>query len=143
MTQSGGFGGSGFDPVKQAEQLQQIFFGLSNAANAFRLDPANFNALTSDQQQRLKNQALALTLRAEQCTADTLAAILAGITPHLQAIKQTTTDAKNALAGLKDVVKGLAIVDAAVALAASIMTGDIGSIGTGVETLADAIGPAK
>ncbi len=129
------------DPVKQAEELAQIFFSLSNSASNFRLD--NYNALSQAQQQQLKDQARALTMRGQQCTADALGAILQDIQPHLPGIKQATQDAQDALARLNDVVKGLAIVDAAVALAGSIMTGDMASIGGNVQGLFDAVSPAK
>jgi hypothetical protein len=131
------------DPVKQAEELAQIFFGLSNAVNAFRLRPENFNALSSDRQQQLKDQAQALALRAQQCTADALGAILQDIQPHLASIKQATQDAKDALDRLNDVEKALAIVDAAVTLAVSISTGDVASIGGDLQGLIQAVSPTK
>jgi len=131
------------EPVKQAEELAQIFFSLSNAANDFRLRPEIFNRLTGAQQQQLKSQAQALTLRGQQCTADALGAILQGMQPHLPAIKQATQGALDALSRLNDVAKGIAIMDATVALAASIMTGDMGSIGGNVQGLIDAVGAAK
>src|ERR1017187_8813224 len=115
------------DPVKQAEELAQIFFNLSNAGDDFRL--RNFNALSPTGQQRLKDQAQALDTRGQQYTADALAAILQGIQPHLQNIKQATPSAQAALAHLNNVVKAITIVDAAVALVGSIVTGDLGSIG--------------
>ena len=129
------------DPVKQAEELAQIFFGLSNATDDFRLH--NFNALSTARQQQLKEQAQALDTRGQQCTADALGAILQGIQPHLANIKQATKDAQDALARLNDVVKGLAIVDAAVALVGSIMAGDIGSIADNVQNLFEAISPTE
>lgn len=131
------------DPVKQAENLAQIFFSLSNAVNDFRLDPDNFNALSPARQKQLKDQVQALTMRAEQCTADALSAILQGIQPHLQNIKQATQDAKNALAHLKDVEKGIAIANAAVALVRSIAEGDLASVGDNVQGLFQAINPPK
>ena len=75
------------DPVKQAEELAQIFFSLSNSVNDFRLRPDNFNTLSPAQQQQLKDQALALSTRGQQCTAAGLGAILQGIQPHLSSIK--------------------------------------------------------
>jgi HEAT repeat protein len=131
------------DAVKQAEELAQIFFGLSNAVNDFRLRPDNFNALSDARQQQLKDQAQALTLRGQQCTAEALGAILQDIQPHLASIKQATQDAKDALAHLNDVEKAITIVDAAVALVGSIMTGDMGSVGDNVQGLLQALVPAK
>jgi ABC-type transporter Mla subunit MlaD len=131
------------DPAKQAEELAQIFFTLSNAVNDFRLRPDNFNALPPDKQQQLKDQAQALAMRGQQYTADALAAILQAIQPHLQDIKQATQGAKEALAHLNDVEKGIAIVDAAVALARSIADGDIGSIGDNVQNLIQTISPTN
>ena len=127
------------DPVKQAEKLAQIFFALSNAVNAFRLD--NFGALSPGQQRQLKDQSQALTMRAQQFTADALGAILQAIQPHLPNIKQATQDATDALTHLNDVAKGIAIADAAVALVGSIAAGDIGSIGGNVQNLIQAISP--
>jgi hypothetical protein len=126
------------DPVKQAEELAQIFFNLSNAVDDFRL--RNFNALSPTEQQRLKDQAQALDTRGQQYTADALGAILQGIQPHLQNIKQATQSAQDALAHLNNVVKAITIVDAAVALVGSIVTGDLGSIGDNVQGLFQAIG---
>jgi hypothetical protein len=131
------------DPVKQAEDLAQIFFTLSNAVNDFRLRPDNFNALPPDKQQRLKDQVQALAMRGQQYTADALGAILQAIQPHLQDIKQATKDAKDALAHLNNVEKGIAIVDAAVALVRSIVDGDMGSIGDNVQNLIQAISPTS
>lgn len=125
------------DPVKQAEDLAQIFFNLSNAVDAFRL--SNYGALSPADQIRLKNQAQALDTRGQQYTADALGAILQGIQPHLANIKKATQDAQNALAHLNDVAKGLAIVDSAVALVGSIVAGDLGSIGDNVNGLYQAI----
>ena len=125
------------DPAKQAEELAQIFFNLSNAVDDFRL--RNFNALSSSQQQQLKDQAQALDTRGQQSTADALGAILQGIQPHLQNIKQATQDAQNALAHLNDVAKAITIVDSAVALVGSIAAGDLGSIGDNVQGLLQAI----
>jgi hypothetical protein len=125
------------DPVKQAEELAQIFFNLSNAVDDFRL--GNFNALSPTEQQRLKDQAQALDTRGQQYTADALGAILQGIQPHLQNIKQATQSAQDALAHLNNVVKAITIVDAAVALVGSIVTGDLGSIGDNVQGLFQAI----
>ena len=129
------------DPVKQAEELARIFFTLSNAVDDFRLD--NYDALPPDKQRQLKDQAQALAMRAQQYTADALGAILQAIQPHLQDIKQATQGAKEALAHLNNLEKGIAIVDAAVALARSIADGDIGSIGDNVQHLIQAISPTK
>jgi len=131
------------DPVKQAEELARIFFALSNAVNDFRLRPDNFNALAPGQQRQLKDQAQALAMRGQQFTADALGAILQAIQPHLQGIKQATQDATDALAHLDDVEKGIAIVDAAVALVGSIAARDVGSIGDNVQHLIQAISPTK
>jgi ABC-type transporter Mla subunit MlaD len=128
-------------PVKQAEELAQIFFNLSDAVDDFRLD--NYNALPPDKQQQLKDQVQALAMRGQQYTGDALAAILQAIQPHLQDIKQATQGAKEALAHLNDVEKGIAIVDAAVALARSIADGDIGSIGDNVQNLIQTISPTN
>lgn len=125
------------DPVKQAEGLARTFFSLSNAVDDFRL--RNFNAISAAEQQRLKDQAQALDTRGQQYTADALAAILQGIQPHLRNIQQATQSAQEALARLNDVVKGIAIVDAAVALVGSIVAGDLGLIGGNVEGLFEAI----
>jgi hypothetical protein len=103
----------------------------------FRL--RNFNALSPTEQQRLKDQAQALDTRGQQYTADALGAILQGIQPHLQNIKQATQSAQDALAHLNNVVKAITIVDAAVALVGSIVTGDLGSIGDNVQGLFQAI----
>jgi len=131
------------DPIKQAEELAQIFFALSNAVNDFRLRPDNFNALSDARQQRLKDQAQALTLRGQQCTAEALSAILHDIQPHMASIKQATQDAKDALDHLNDVEKAITIVDAAVALVGSIMTGDVSSIGDNVQGLLQALIPPE
>jgi hypothetical protein len=126
------------DPVKQAEDLARIFFDLSNAVDAFRL--SNYGAISPDDQQKLKDQAQALDTRGQQYTADALSAILQGIQPHLANIKKAARDAQDALAHLKDVAKGFAIVDCAVALVGSIATSDLGSIGDNVKGLFEAIG---
>ena len=125
------------DPVKQAEELARTFFSLSNAVDEFRL--RNFNAISAAEQQRLKDQAQALDTRGQQYTADALVAVLQGIQPHLRNIQQATQSAQEALARLNDVVKGIAIVDAAVALVGSIVAGDLGLIGGNVEGLFEAI----
>jgi hypothetical protein len=126
------------DPVKQAEELAQIFFQLSNAVDGFRLN--NYGRLSPADQQRLKDQAQALDTRGQQYTADALGAILQGIQPHLVNIQKATQDAQDALAHLNAVAKGLAIVDSAVALVGSIVAGDLGSIGDNVNGLYQAIG---
>src|ERR1039457_6111728 len=125
------------DPVKQAEELARIFFDRSNAVDAFRL--SNYGALSPTEQQKLKDQAQALDTRGQQYTADALGAILQGIQPHLQNIKQATQSAQDALAHLNNMVKAITIVDAAVALVGSIVTGDLGSIGDNVQGLFQAI----
>jgi hypothetical protein len=129
------------DPVKQAEELARIFFSLSDAVDDFRL--RNFSALTPAMQQQLKDQAQALDTRGQQFAAAALGAILQGIQPHLQNIKQATQDAQDALAHLKDVVKGIAIVNAAVALVGSIAAGNLASIGDNVQGLFEAINPTE
>jgi hypothetical protein len=126
------------NPAKQAEELAQVFFNLSNAVDAFRL--SNYGTISPADQLRLKKQAQALDTRGQQCTADALGAILQGIQPHLARIKKATQDAQDALAHLNDVAKGIAIVDCAVALVGSIMEGDLGSIGDSVNGLYQVIG---
>jgi hypothetical protein len=121
------------DPVKQAEELAQIFFNLSNAVDEFRL--SHYDALSPSQRQHLKEKAQALDTRGQQYTADALDAILQGIQPHLQNIKKATQDAQDALAHLNDVVKAITIVDSAVALVGSIVAGDLGSIGDNAQGL--------
>src|SRR5215470_16047645 len=125
------------DAAAQAAQLAQIFFDLSNAVDDFRL--RNWNSLSAAQQQQLKDEAQALDTRGQEATADALAAILQNIQPHLQNIQQATTDARDTLAHLNEIVKALAIVDAAVALVGSIVAGDLSSIGSGVQGLWQAI----
>jgi hypothetical protein len=127
------------DPVKQAEELAQIFYNLSNAVDDFRLRPANYATLSPADQERLKGQAQALASRAQQCTADAMGAILRGIQAHLANIKQATQAAQDALGRLSDVAKGIAIVDSAVALVASIASGNLGSVGDSVQGLYQAI----
>jgi len=129
------------DPVKQAAELAQIFFGLSNAVDDFRL--RNFGSLTPAQQQQLKDQAQALDTRGQQFTADALGAILQAIQPHLADIKQATKDAQDALRQLNDASAGLAIVDAAVALVGAIASGNVGSIGDDLQNLASCLVPPK
>jgi Fic family protein len=124
------------DP-KQAEALAQAFFSLSNSVDEFRL--RNYGALSAAQQQQLKDLAQVLDMRAQQCTADALAAILQGIQPHLRNIQQAIQGAQDALGRLNDVVKGLTIVDAAVALVGAVMTGDLGSVGDNLGGLVQAI----
>jgi hypothetical protein len=125
------------DPVKQAEELAQIFYNLSHAVDDFRL--ANYATLPSADQARLKDQAQALTTRAQQCTADALSAIRQSIQPHLANIKQAAQSAQDALARLNDIAKGIAIVDSAVALVGSIVSGNPASIGDAVQGLCQAI----
>lgn len=124
------------DPVKQAEQLQQIFFDLSAAVDNFRLD----NSVGAKNQQ-LKDQSQALLMRGQQCTADALGAILQKIQPHLAAIQGATQDAQKALATLKDVEKGFSIIDSVVTLVGSLMTGDLAKLGGDLEGLQKAIAP--
>jgi hypothetical protein len=125
------------NPIRQAEDLAQVFFNLSNAVDAFRL--SNYGGLSPADQQRLKDQAQALDTRGQQCTADALGAVLQGIQPHLANIKKATQNAQDALAHLNDVARGIAIVDSAVALVGSIVAGDLGSIGDNVNGLCQAI----
>jgi len=129
------------DPAQQARELAQIFFNLSNAVDDFRL--RNFSSLSPAQQQQLKDQAQALDTRAQQFVAAALAAILQAVQPHLAGIKQATKDAQDALAHLDDIAKGMAIVDAAVALVGSIASGDVGSIGGGLQNLVATLSPVK
>jgi|SRR5271157_6510254 len=125
------------DLTKQAEDLAQAFFGLSNAVDDFW--QRNYAALSPAQVQQLKDQAQALALRGQQYTADALGAILQGIQPHLKDIKQATQDAQDALGHLNDVGKAITIVDSAVALVGSIASGDVGSIGSNVQGLFQAV----
>jgi hypothetical protein len=125
------------DPIKQAEQLAQIFANLSAAVDQFRLD--NFATIPDDEQQQLKGQAQALAMRSQQCTADALGAILQSIQPHLPNIKKATQDAQDTLRTLKDVAKGFAIVDAAVTLVGSVASGNLGSLGDDLDKLTQAL----
>jgi len=125
------------DPVTQAAELAQIFFDLSNAVDDFRL--RNFGSLSHAQQQQLKEEAQALATRGQQFTAAALGAILARVQPHLQNIKRATQDAQDALARLNDVAKAIAIVDAAVALAGAVMTGNLDAIGDQAQGLFQAV----
>lgn len=127
------------DPLEQAEELARIFYNLSDAVDDFRLRPANYATLSPADQERLKSQAQSLATRAQQCTADALGAILQSIQPHLTSIKRAAHDAQDALARLNDAAKGIAIVDSAVALVGSILSGNLGLIGDGVEGLYQAI----
>jgi hypothetical protein len=127
-----------FDVAKQAEKMQRIFFALSQAVDAFRL--RRFDDIPEGQQKQLKQQAQALETRAQQYTADALAAIAGGIEPHLKNIQKATQDAQEALARLNDIAKAAAIVDASVALVGSIASGDIAAVGGNVENLVQAIG---
>jgi hypothetical protein len=125
------------DPAKQAEELAQVFFNLSNAVDDFRL--RNFASISASDQQQLKAQAQALDTRGQQCTADALGGILQEIQPHMPNVKQATQAAKDALAHLNDVAKAMSIVDSAVTLLASVATGDLGSIGDNLQNLAKVI----
>jgi len=125
------------DPAKQAEELAQIFFNLSDAVDKFRL--GNYGAISPAQQQQFKIQGQALASRGQQFTADALGAILQNIQPHLQNIKKATQGAQDALTHLNDVVKAITIVNSAVALVGSIVAGDVGSIGDDVQSLFTAI----
>ena len=125
------------DPSKQAEQLQQIFYDLSAAVDNYRLD--NFGSIPDKKRQQLKEQSQALLMRGQQCTADALGAILQKIQPHMPAIQGATQDAQKALATLKNVEKSLSIVDAAVTLVGSIMTGDFAKLGGDLDGLQKAI----
>jgi hypothetical protein len=114
-------------------ELAQTFFQLSNAVDEFRLH--NWHALSDEQRQRLKEQAQALETRAQDLTADALCSILQEIQPHLQNIKKATGSAQDSLTRLKDVVKVMSIVDATVALVASIASCDVAAVGADVQNL--------
>jgi hypothetical protein len=117
----------------EAELLAQSFYRLSQAVDDFRLN--NWDVLKGEDRSRLKAQAQALATRAHELTAAVMGAILRRIQPDLPAIKQATSDARNALNDLSDVRKGISIVDAAVALVGAIAAGDFTSIVGNVEGL--------
>jgi len=119
------------DPVKEAEGLQQTFYNLSDAVDDFW--QCKYAALAPAQVQQLKTEAQVLALKGHGFTADALGAILQDLLPHLSNIKKATQDAKDALAHLNDVAKAIAVVDSAVALATSIATGDVASVGDRVD----------
>ena len=125
------------DAAAEAGKLAQRYFELSEAVDNFRL--THFNEIAPERREQLKQEAQALATRGQEATAATLGAILEGIQAHLAAIQQATKDARDALNTLNSVAKGLAIVDAAVALVGSIAAGNVASVPGDVETLAQAI----
>jgi hypothetical protein len=125
------------DPEREAEQMAQIFFSLSQAVDRFRL--THWAELSEQKRADLKEQAQALDVRAHGFTAQAIGAFLSRIQPQLRAIRQAGEDAKHALDRLQAVAKGIAIVDAAVAVAADIASGNVESIGTSVEGLLETL----
>jgi hypothetical protein len=126
------------DPVVEASNLAQRYFELSQAVDNFRL--SNFGEITTGRQAQLKKEAQAFDERGKEATAAALGAILQNIQPHLPTIQQATKDARDALNTLNNVAKGLAIVDAALALVGSIAIGNAASVPSDVQTLLQAIG---
>lgn len=126
-----------FDPTEEAAQLASLFYRLSQALDDFRLK--NWDSIQPDDRGRLKDEAQALDTRAHYFTADAIGQTLKKIQGNLQNLKDTTANAKQAVANLNTVSKVISIATAGVVLAAAIASGNVGSIAAGVTGLAQTI----
>ena len=126
------------DPAAEAGQLADLFNGLSQALDDFRLDDHN-PPIPGDQLARLKDEAQALEDRAHYFTAQAIGATLQSIQPNLANIKAVTTQAKNQLGVLNDVSKVISIATSALSLATAIAAGNPGSIATAATALAQTL----
>ena len=126
------------DPATQAAQLAQLFNDLANSTRDFRA--RNFANLSGAQRQQLREQAEALQMRGLNFTADAYAAIAQRLQPYLKDFTKAIERTQHALVDLNDIAKGLAILDSAVGLVRSVAEGDIGSIASDIQNLAQAAG---
>jgi hypothetical protein len=127
------------DPATEADELVDIFNGLSQALDDFRLGPIIPPGTTADELERVKSLAQALEDLAHNFTAESIGATLRSVQASLDRIKMVTREAKEQLARLKDVSKAISIAAFALDIGTGIAEGNPASILTAAQDLAGAI----
>lgn len=126
------------DPVAEANALANLFYGLSQALDNFRL--GNFNPpLSDDVAARLKDEAQALDDRAHYSTAQAIGATLQTIQADLAKIKDVTNQAIQQLGVLNDVSRVISIATSALSLGTAIAAGNPLSIVAATNALAETL----
>ena len=124
------------DPAAEANQLVDLFNGLSQTLDVFRLGDNIPPGTPADQLARLKDEAQALEDRAHYFTAQSIGATLQSIQGDLANIKSVTAQAKNQLGVLNDVSKVISIATSALSLGTAIAAGNPASILAATQALA-------
>jgi hypothetical protein len=125
------------DAAKEAGDLADLFNSLSQALDDFRLSLPP--STPQGQLGQLKDEAQALEDKAHFFTAQAIGATLQSIQPDLAKIKAATAEAAAQVAKLNTIEKVISIATAALALGASIASGNPGSIIATAEDLAQAV----
>ncbi|MGO4885296.1 MAG: hypothetical protein ACLP59_31395 [Bryobacteraceae bacterium] len=125
------------DIATQASQLADLFMQLSMALDKYRA--AHATELTSDERHQLADNAQHLDDFSEQFTAEAIGATLAGIQANVNNIIKATKDAQKAIKTVAAIEKVVAITSAAVALGASIASGNPGTIASAAGALAESV----
>jgi hypothetical protein len=124
----------------QADQLGDLFLKLSMTCDAYRADHAG--ELSLDDRHRLADIAQHLDDFSEAFTAQAITATLASIQVNISNISDATKDAQRAVKTAAKIQEVFSIGGAAVALAASIVTLNPGTIASAAAGLVSAIGGA-
>ena len=127
------------DLAAEAGRLADLFAGLSQALDEFRLDDHD-PPLTAEERRIIKERAQALESLAHYFTSASIGAILQSFQPNLANIKQITVDAKDQVALLEDVAKVISIASSAVSLGTAIASGDPAAIVAAAGGLVQSIG---
>jgi hypothetical protein len=125
------------DPATEANNLANLFYGLSQALDDFRLNPPA--GTPPEQLGQLKDEAQALDDRAHYFTGQAIGATLQAIQNNLAQVKGVTADATAQVGRLNDVSKIISIATAGLALGASIASGNPVSILSNAQALAQAL----
>jgi hypothetical protein len=123
------------DPVSEANNLANSFYGLSQALDTFRFAARN-PPLPAVQAGQLKDESQALDNRAHYFTAQAIGATLQAIQSDLANIKTLTSQAQQQVQSLKDVDRVIKIVTSALSLGAAIAAGNVANIESSVQALA-------
>jgi hypothetical protein len=122
---------------EQALELSNYFLTLSQTIGQYRID--NFESLSSDQDNRIKDLHWSVMMYANNFNALSTILVLDEVEESLNAINQITRNINETISHLENIQKVIDIATAVVSLGASILSTDVLDINNSIQELSDLI----